>query len=84
MREPLGRFAPVQLVAQHREVIVVLGMQQSRRVRRTSRGDAVALGIPQEAQKAAAVLGRNYPGSEWYQRAYKLVNRHVPQTAPQS
>ncbi len=34
----------------------------------------LALGIPQEAQKSAAVLGRNYPGSEWYQRAYKLVN----------
>jgi len=44
----------------------------------------LALGIPQEAQKSAAVLGRNYPGSEWYQRAYRLVNRHVPQTAPQS
>ena len=44
----------------------------------------LALGIPQEAQKAAAVLGRNYPGSEWYHRAYKLVSRHVPQTAPQS
>ena len=43
----------------------------------------LALGIPQEAQKAAAVLGRNYPGSEWYQRAYKLVSRHVPQTTPQ-
>ena len=43
----------------------------------------LALGIPQEAQKAAAVLGRNYPGSEWYQRAYKLVSRHVPQTIPQ-
>jgi len=43
----------------------------------------LALGIPQEAQKAAAVLGRNYPGSEWYHRAYKLVSRHVPQTAPQ-
>jgi outer membrane protein assembly factor BamD len=44
----------------------------------------LALGVPQEAQKSAAVLGRNYPGSEWYQRAYKLVSRHVPQTAPQS
>ena len=43
----------------------------------------LALGIPQEAQKAAAVLGRNYPGSEWYHRAYKLVSRHVPQTTPQ-
>lgn len=44
----------------------------------------LALGIPQEAQKAAAVLGRNYPGSEWYHRAYRLISRHVPQTAPQS
>ena len=43
----------------------------------------LALGIPLEAQKAAAVLGRNYPGSDWYHRAYKLVSRHVPQTAPQ-
>jgi outer membrane protein assembly factor BamD len=44
----------------------------------------LALGVPQEAQKAAAILGRNYPGSEWYRRAYRLVSRHVPQTAPQS
>jgi outer membrane protein assembly factor BamD len=44
----------------------------------------LALGIPQEAQKAAAVLGRNYPGSEWYHRSYKLIARHTPQTAPQS
>ena len=43
----------------------------------------LALGIPQEAQKAAAVLGLNYPVSDWYHRAYKLVSRHVPQTAPQ-
>jgi outer membrane protein assembly factor BamD len=43
----------------------------------------LALGIPQEAQKAAAVLGRNYPGSEWYHRSYKLIARHVPQAAPQ-
>jgi outer membrane protein assembly factor BamD len=33
----------------------------------------LALGIPEEAKKAAAVLGANYPGSEWYQRAYKLM-----------
>ena len=44
----------------------------------------LALGIPQEAQKAAAVLGRKYPGSEWYHRSYKLISRHMPQTAPQS
>ncbi|MHA6765959.1 outer membrane protein assembly factor BamD [Sphingobium ummariense] len=36
----------------------------------------LSLGIPAEAQKAAAVLGRNYPGSEWYERSYKLMERH--------
>ena len=44
----------------------------------------LALGIPSEAQKAAAVLGRNYPGSEWYHRSYRLIQRHVPQATPQS
>ena len=36
----------------------------------------LALGIPQEAHKAAAVLGSNYPGSKWYKRAYNLMARH--------
>jgi outer membrane protein assembly factor BamD len=36
------------------------------------------LGVPQEAVKYAAVLGANYPGSEWYERAYKLVNKNAP------
>ncbi|OYY89442.1 MAG: outer membrane protein assembly factor BamD [Sphingomonas sp. 28-66-16] len=40
----------------------------------------LALGIPIEAKKAAAVLGANYPGSIWYERAYKLMERH-PVTA---
>jgi len=39
---------------------------------------SLALGIPQEAVKYAAVLGANYPGSEWYEKAYKLVQRHAP------
>jgi outer membrane protein assembly factor BamD len=43
----------------------------------------LALGVPEEARKAAAVLGANYPGSEWYQRSYRLIQRHVP-AAPQS
>jgi len=38
----------------------------------------LSLGIPEEAQKAAAVLGANYPGSEWYGRAYKLMGKHAP------
>lgn len=36
----------------------------------------LALGIPEEAKKAAAVLGHNYPGSKWYERAYALVKKH--------
>ena len=37
----------------------------------------LALGVPEEAKKAAAVLGANYPGSKWYERAYMLVNKHA-------
>jgi outer membrane protein assembly factor BamD len=33
----------------------------------------MALGIVDEAQTAAAVLGHNFPESEWYKRAYQLV-----------
>ena len=43
----------------------------------------LALGIPDEARKSAAVLGANYPGNEWYKRSYNLIQRHVP-AAPQS
>ncbi len=32
-----------------------------------------ALGIILEAQKAAAVLGHNFPGSEWYIDSYEIV-----------
>ncbi len=41
---------------------------------------SLALGIPQEATKYAAVLGANYPGSEWYEKAYKLVEKYAPDT----
>lgn len=40
----------------------------------------LAIGIPEEAQKAAAVLGANYPGNEWYQKAYALMQKHAPGT----
>lgn len=33
----------------------------------------VALGITDQAQATAAVLGHNYPGSEWYQYSYNLL-----------
>ncbi len=32
-----------------------------------------ALGLTQEAQAAAAVLGQNYPDSQWYKDSYKLL-----------
>ncbi len=38
----------------------------------------LALGIPEEAKKSAAVLGANYPGNEWYSRAYKLMKKNAP------
>ncbi|MEH3106152.1 MAG: outer membrane protein assembly factor BamD [Sphingomonas fennica] len=41
----------------------------------------LALGVPEEARKAAAVLGANYPGSEWYQKAYALMQRKAPAKA---
>jgi outer membrane protein assembly factor BamD len=44
----------------------------------------LALGIPDEARRAAAVLGANYPGSEWYHRSYRLIQRHAPAAPPQS
>lgn len=36
----------------------------------------LALGIREEAKKAAAVLGNNYPGSKWYERAYALMQKY--------
>jgi len=33
----------------------------------------LALGVQREAQTSAAVLGYNYPGSEWYQSSYDLL-----------
>jgi outer membrane protein assembly factor BamD len=35
----------------------------------------LALGLVQEAQTAAAVLGHNFPDSEWYQDSYRLLAR---------
>ena len=41
----------------------------------------LALGVPAEAKKYAAVLGANYPGSEWYERAYELIREEAPELA---
>ena len=42
---------------------------------------SLSLGIPAEAQKYAAVLGSNYPGNEWYEKAYKLMGKFAPDAA---
>ena len=42
---------------------------------------SLSLGLPEEAQKSAAVLGANYPGSEWYQKAFRLMSKNAPGTA---
>jgi len=39
----------------------------------------LALGVPQEAQKAAAVLGRNYPETYWYKQSLKLLGQENKQ-----
>ncbi len=42
----------------------------------------LALGIPGEARRSAAVLSANYPNTEWYERAYNLIQRHAPNATP--
>ncbi len=46
----------------------------------------LALGLPEEAKKTAAVLGHNYPDSKWYRRAYALVTEGElpPEDRPKS
>ena len=39
----------------------------------------LALGMPEEAQKAGAVLGRNYPESYWYKQSLRLLGRENKQ-----
>ncbi|MCK5374569.1 MAG: outer membrane protein assembly factor BamD [Alphaproteobacteria bacterium] len=34
----------------------------------------LTLGLKNEAYQVAAVLGHNYPGSEWYERSYQLLD----------
>ena len=41
----------------------------------------LALGLKDEAQKTAAVLGYNYPGSSWYEATYVLVTGQKAQQA---
>ena len=42
----------------------------------------LALGMPEEAMKAAAVLGRNYPNTYWYRQSLRLLLKHYPGATP--
>jgi outer membrane protein assembly factor BamD len=44
----------------------------------------LALGIPDEARKSAAVLGANYPGSYWYKQSLKLLGQEQRHTQPRT
>ena len=46
----------------------------------------LALGIDEEAKMAAAVLGRNFPGSKWYRYSYSLLSGKdmVPEVSEKS
>ena len=44
-----------------------------------------SMGLIDEATKVGAVLGYNYPGSEWYERSYNILTSkgHSPKIKPQ-
>jgi outer membrane protein assembly factor BamD len=44
----------------------------------------LALGVPDEARKIAAVLGANYNGSYWYKQSLKLLNQEQRHTEPRT
>ena len=41
----------------------------------------LAIGVKDEAQDAGAVLGYNFPGSQWYQDSYALLTAQNLQPA---
>ena len=43
----------------------------------------LALGLTAEAEKVAAVLGHNYPGSVWYRDTYSLLQTGRPAVEPE-
>jgi outer membrane protein assembly factor BamD len=75
----VGRFYMKQsnyAGAVNRFKIVVGQLQQTRHVEEALSRLAecyMALGITSEAQTATAILGHNYPDSQWYKDAYTLV-----------
>jgi outer membrane protein assembly factor BamD len=40
----------------------------------------LALGLPDEARRNAAVLGKNYPGTYWYRQSLRLLLKEQKQT----
>jgi outer membrane protein assembly factor BamD len=38
----------------------------------------LALGMPEEARRSAAVLGANFAGTDWYQRSFNLIEGYRP------
>jgi outer membrane protein assembly factor BamD len=42
----------------------------------------LALGVPEEARRTAAVLGKNYPNSYWYRQSLRLLLKHYPGASP--
>jgi len=40
----------------------------------------LALGLPDEARKSAAVLGKNYPGTYWYRQSLRLLLQEQKKT----
>jgi outer membrane protein assembly factor BamD len=64
------------VAAVNRFLFVVENFQQTRHVEEALfrlTEAYVAMGLIGEAQTAAAILGHNFPNSEWYQDAYDLL-----------
>lgn len=43
----------------------------------------LTVGMREEAQRSAAILGYNFPGSEWYQASYRLMEARGVPVVPQ-
>lgn len=75
----VGRYYLEQhnyLAAINRYRVVITEYQTTRQVEEALMRVAeayMALGIKKEAQTAGAVLGHNFPDSQWYQSTYKLL-----------
>ena len=49
-----------------------------------SRASLLHIALMSSENRAANALGRNYPGTVWYQRAFALIQRHVPNASRQA